>query len=286
MWKTLTRIATVKRLFSMGLGSVLVALSLLAGALTSPAAANDRAWTQELRTDVEPGYAVVDRPATADMRIVDTTATKRFAPSSKIAARTPTLRSGGCDIVFEGDPLLVQPDFARNQFVTAPWYEQCKDTWTEVIASNYLHLHLGFQNPDIGPCGHGPLAGQFAIIEDDFTCTDFDPLTEARISPYSHSGNEVIEFRMYDADGYQNFRFDRIRVVDGPIRVCVHSAAAIGGTLVMNGGAGAGNATCWNLDEGYWNLSGHDVDAHLVTLTGADGTASPFSFDDIRITER
>lgn len=285
MWNTLTRIATVKRLFSMGLGSALIAISLLAGALTSPAAADDRAWALELRTAVEPGYAVIDLQATNEMRIVEPRTTK-LSPAGKFTGRAPMRQGGTCDIIFEGDPLLLQPDFARNQFVNAPWYEQCDDTWTEVIASNYLHLHLGFQNTDIGPCGQGPLAGQFAIIEDDFTCTDFDPLTEPRTAPYSHSGNEVIEFRMYDADGYQNFRFDRIRVLDGPIRVCIHEAGAQMGTLVMNGGAGAGNASCWDLDEGYWNLSGHDVDATLVTLTGANGNGAPFSFDDIRITER
>ncbi|MDW3177391.1 MAG: hypothetical protein R8J94_08410 [Acidimicrobiia bacterium] len=275
----------LKRLTMMGLGSALIAVSVLAGALTSAAAAHDLHGTYELQTESEPDDNVVEFEATNAIRI-DERATARFSPNGKFAARTPTLRSGGCDIVFEGDPLLFQPDYARNTFVTEPWREKCSSTWTEVVGSTYQHLHLGFQNEDISLCGSGPLAGQFAMIGDDFSCTDFDPLTEPRSAPYSHSGNEVVEFRMYDADGYQNFRLDRIRVVDNPIRVCVHKAGGGLDTVVMNGGAGSPNATCWNLDEGYWNLSGHDVDAHLVTLTGANGSSSPFSFDDIRITER
>lgn len=46
MWNTITRITSIKRLASVGVGSALIAIGLLAGALTSQAAASEPAWAQ------------------------------------------------------------------------------------------------------------------------------------------------------------------------------------------------------------------------------------------------
>ena len=210
----------------------------------------------------------------------------RFAPAA------PAAYGSACDVTFDdSDALLIQTNHAQDQFLVDPWREQCGSAWTEITASTYNHLHLGFVDPEIGPCFNPDeaLAGSYArIVGADpwtATCQAFDPLTEPRTSPYSHFGDAVIKVRLYDEDGYTSFRLDRIRVKNTAIRLCAQPAELTGAYIAqgpVEPGAMAG-ASCWNLEPGLWDLSGHTADTGIVTLTGAHGNDSPFSFDDLEL---
>ena len=282
MRNMITQRMTIARLTSMGLGSILIAVSLLVGTLISPAAANDRGRADELRADVDPGYAVIERDATDDMRLVTSTPS-RFTGVNGLAAgnrrcapdRRHRLRGRSTAL----------PDRPRPE----PVHRRSVARAVQHLVDRGRRTEPRPSAPRLPASRHRPVlrrpAGRPVAIIDGDDCIDFDPLTEPRIAR-SHSGDEVVEFRMYRRGRLPKLPLRPHPVVSGPIRACVHEAGDIGDKVVMNGGGGAPNATCWNLDEGYWNLSGHDADARLVTLADPAGAGGPFAFDDIRITER
>lgn len=285
---------SIKRVVSMAVGVAAVAVSLLAGALTSAAAADEALPVRNLVAApmVETGMPIIERVATNDMRVIEqvklhnTRAGEFTAPQRQLA--------GGCTVEFDdSDALLIQPDFARNQFANQPWRERCGNVWTEVTGTKWSHLHLDFVADDIGPCldGWDPLGGSFARLstgpDGEQICTDFDPLTEPRTSPRSHVGSEVVRFKMYDIDGYQPFRLDRIRVKDQAIRLCAQPMDAQTGLVFGEAQDGAlSGASCWTLGEGLWDLSNYTDNTGTVTMTGAGNSSAPFSFDDITITDQ
>ena len=261
-------------------GVALLAASLLASVLASPVGALELRSAQENRPSIESRLVAVELNSLQAVRL-DTPGRNQPYAVGGFSSEPRVAHGQACDITFDGYPLTFQPDNARSGWVADPWREQCGQTWTEVAPTHENHMHLGYENTDILPCSQGPLAGVYAIVDDYGNCTDFDPLTEPRTAMYSHNEVEVIDFRMVGDDGYENFRFDRIRVGSAPIRVCIYSADI--NKFVAN--SGGTNATCGVLPEGYWDLSGHDEDARLVTLTGHNTSGAPFSFDDIRISQ-
>lgn len=290
-----SRSTQIKRMVSIVVGMATLSVSLLVGALTSAAAAEETqlpAYAREAAPMVEPGVQVIERFATNDMRVREIA---RFGPraSGKFANPNRPMLSG-CTIEFnDSDALMVQPEFARNQFVTQPWRERCGNVWSEVTGTKYNHLHLGYLANEIGLCTNWdePFAGTYARLgtdgEGEQTCSDFDPLTEQRSSPRSHIGTEVVRFRMYDIDGYQPFRLNQIRVKDQAIRLCAQPIDAEAGIVIGEAQDGEmSGASCWNLDPGLWNLSNYTDNTGTVTMTGAAGSIGSFSFDDINITDQ
>ena len=286
--------SSIRRATTNVLGVLAVLASVLAGALTSAAAAHEPVLPDHPGVTVpmvQKGMTVIDREITADMRLdLD-----RPPASSRGRLVAPTrLMKSDCTIGFDdSDALVFQPEHARTQFVADPWRERCGDVWSEVTGTKWNHLHLDYVANDIGPCfdPYSPFNGSYARLgvdaEGDQTCADFDPLTEPRISPRSHSSDEVVRFQMYDIDGYQPFRLDRIRVVDQTIRLCVQPMHAE--LTVVWGAPQAGalsQASCWNLSAGTWDLSAHTDNTGVVTMTGAVNSGAPFSFDDISITDQ
>lgn len=292
---TTTRV-TLKRLMTMGLGVFTVGISLLAGALTSAAAADDESslpvYTAVAAPMVEDGTPVINRRTTNDMLVAEVAPVHRGLVG-KFGTSNPTLAST-CTVDFnDSDALLIQPENALNQFVVDPWRERCGDIWTEVTGTKYNHLHLDYLANDIGLCTAwgDVLGGSYARLGTDGqgeqTCTAFDPLTEPRSSPRSHSSDEVVRFKMYDIDGYQPFRLDRIRVKDQAIRLCAQPMdAGEGLTWEAATPGGLAGASCWTLSPGYWDLSSYTDNTGVVTMTGANNNASPFAFDDIDITDQ
>lgn len=279
---------SIKRKLTIGFGAGTLALSMLASALTSTAAADEKSPQYEVGVAapmVQPGSQVINRLATNDMRTVETD----IKSPAKTPARRMAITSGNhtmqaaCEVEFEGsDPLMIQQYHAINTFVVNPWIEQCGGRYTYVTATKYNHLHLGYENTDIGLCGNGPLASQFAFINDNGSCTEIDPLTEPRIAPMAHANSEVVQFQMYDADGYQPFRLDGIRIVNRDVRLCAQKQPPTD-TIVSNTNDGTSSTQCWILEPGYWNLASYTSNTKIVTMTGADEGGSPFSFDDMKI---
>lgn len=196
-------------------------------------------------------------------------------------------KSSYCDITFDdSNALLFQPENARNQFANDPWREACGSLFTEIVSTKYQHLHLDYVAIDIGPCldNTSEFSGMFARLVGD-ECHDFDPLTEPRSSPFAHTADEVVRLKMYDIEGYQPFRLDRIRVKTRALRLCAQPFGVspeqweAGGPLP----GGLADATCWVLIPGYYDLSGHTDQLGTVTITGVE-PGKPFIFDDIRIT--
>ena len=261
-------------------GVALLAASLLASVLASPVGALELRSEREYRPNVESSFVAIERNPLGAVRLDTTNQSQPFAIGG-FSSEPGVAHGQTCDITFDGYALKFQPDNARSGWISNPWREQCGGTWTEVMPTQANHMHLGYENSDIGPCQQGLLSGQFAVIDDYGNCTDFDPLTEPRAAMSSHNGAEVVDFRMVGDDGYENFGFDGIRVGSVPIRVCIYSADI--DKIVAN--TGGVNATCGTLTEGYWDLTGHDEDASRVTLTGHNTSGPSFSFDDIRVSE-
>ncbi len=291
-----TNTFSIKRLIAMLLGVATLSTSLLVGALTSAAAADDKAMpVQNLIAApmVEADTPIIERAVTNDMR-VDTKARFGQIRGGKFAANPSHQLAGGCTIGFnDSDALLIQPEYARNQFAADPWREKCGQLWSEVTGTGWNHLHLDYIANDIGPCldGLDPLGGMFARLstspQGEQVCTDFDPLTEPRTSPRSHSSNDVVRFKMYDIDGYQPFRLNQIRVIDQAIRLCAQPVDAEPGFVMGEAQNGAlAGASCWTLTPGLWDLSNHTDNMVTVTMTGAVNNGAPFSFDDINITDQ
>ena len=264
----------------LGVGVALLAASLLAPVFAGPVGALELRAEQEDRQSIESRFVVAEWNPLGAVRLDALNQNQPYAVGGFSSGQS-VAHGQSCDITFDGYPLTFQPDNARSGWVSEPWREQCGQRWTEVVATHNDHMHLGYENTDIVPCSQGPLASVYAIVDDYGNCTDFDPLTEPRSAMYSHNEAEVIDFRMVGDDGYEDFRFDRIRVGSAPIRVCIYSADL--NKFVADGGGT--NATCGVLPEGYWDLRGHDEDARLVTLTGHNTSGAPFSFDDIRISD-
>jgi len=283
-----------------GLVAVTITVTLLLTALASAASAHEASPQGPEATTLKAIPAPeIDRTSTVGLR-----APKGF--KAVIQNRTPGLltintpttinnSAGDCTIRFDAyDALQVQPYFALNQYAEAPWRESCKTVSTEFTASVHGHLHLDYLDPAVTLCVNydEALGGSFArLIGNDpytATCQAIDPLTEPRASPRTHMSNEVMRLRMYDYDGYQPFRLDRIRVKDQPIRLCAQPFE-VGQAYEAGSAPGPGElagATCRTLNPGYWDLSGVTSGSGLVTITGAEGSWGPLSFDNIGITDQ
>ncbi len=292
----ITNTFSMKRLIAMLLGVATLSTSLLVGALTSAAAADEKARPLQnliAAPMVETDTPIIERVATNDMRI-DTKARFGQIRGDKFTTNPSHQLAGGCTIGFsDSDALLIQPEYAVNQFAGDPWRERCGNLFSEVTATNEHHLHLDYAAGDIGLCTNydESLGGSYARLGTDGqgeqTCVAFDPLTEPRDSPRTHYSTEVVRFKMYDIDGYQPFRLNQIRVKDQPIRLCAQPVDVEIG--IVMGGAQAGGmsgASCWTLTAGLWDLSNYTDNTETVTMTGAPGSTGPFSFDDINITDQ
>jgi len=275
--------ATTKRTSAAVVGAGILALSLLAGALTSAAAAETVSrydfGTGESTVE-QPGPQRIDQPVVDAIRVESKRQTGR---GGLVSAQPQHMLHQKCTVAFESaDALFVQPNQSNDTIVRDPWREACGSRWAEVTATKHAHLHLSFVNPDIAWCPSGPLSGQFAVVDAYQNCTAIDPLTEPRTSPVSHYGDEIVELRTYDIDGYHPFRLDEIRIVDSTVSLCAQKQPPED-TIVANTNNGTSSTQCWTLGPGVWDLASYTSNTKRVTITGAETNGVPFSFDDIKI---
>ncbi len=176
-----------------------------------------------------------------------------------------------CFVDFDDDLVLQYtiPNAAEDTFMTNHWYQSCAGGSSyPAIAVEYLdywHLHLGYEDPKVGPCSGDmtdwgrksePMPADDDLADWTFLpcVTDIDPVTEPRsgISPHwpGHR-TKVFAYEGHTDTEYLPFRMETLQVVDGEVEVCHLPPGPI---VAMNGGGGS-PWQCVTVGEGYWNMS-------------------------------
>ncbi len=191
-----------------------------------------------------------------------------------------------CFVDFDDDLVLEYtiPNAAENTFMTNHWYQGCFDgSYYPAMAVEFMdygHLHLGYEDDRVGPCSgdfddwgrkadpapSDPAAvGAWAV---EPCVSDIDPVTEPRSGIANHlpgHRTRIFAYEGHTDTEYLPFQLHSLQVVRGNVEVCHLPPGPI---VVANGGGSPWQ--CFQLGEGYWDLSSHVPSAIEVRVEFLD----------------
>jgi hypothetical protein len=279
-----------RRLTAAIAGSLAVVAAVGAGAAT-PVAASSRSPLPG-----GPTYVVPGAPRTPGAPMVLDGRRLRPATAAELVRLRGRAQSGypyECDVDFDDDAAIAAVGGAKDTFVYSPWWNQiCTDSYVRVSPTNINHFHLLYEDPDVTNCQNADNdygTALFDMARGAQECEPIDPVTEPRSYAHSMFAADILTIGRIDVYGSdyspRPFTFERITIVNAPLRVCFRLAPDGPWEAAEPPGPGDHPAQyCWaSLGAGTWDLSDFTAGSIAVTVTSdGDGSAN-YAIDDLRL---